>query len=61
MLGMLEYESRNYDKALAYFRQIDETHLVERDRTDYLFSRGYANLEINDIPKALDIFKTLKA
>ena len=61
MLGMLEYESRNYDKALAYFRQIDETHLVERDRTDYLFSRGYANLEINDIPKALDIFKTLKS
>ena len=61
MLGMLEYEARNYDKALTYFREINETRLIERDKVDYLFSRGYANLEINEIRKALDIFKTLKS
>ena len=61
MLGMLEYENKNYTKALTYFRAINETHLIERDKVDYLFSRGYANLETNNIQKALDIFKTLKS
>ncbi len=60
MLGMLEYEARDFNKALEYFRQLDETHLTERDKVDYLFTRGYANLETNNIRNALDIFKTLK-
>lgn len=61
MLGMLRYENKDYRKALTYFRQVDETHLVEREKVDYLFSRGYANLATGNNAKALDIFKTLKS
>lgn len=60
MLGMLEYEAKRFEKALTYFGQVDETHLTEKEKVDYLFSRGYANLEINNIQKAADIFNTLK-
>jgi len=61
MLGMLEYDAKKFDKALNYFRLVDDTHLVRKEQVDYLFARGYANIETNNIPKALDIFKTLKS
>lgn len=60
MLGMLEYEAKQYDKALEHFRLVDETNLTQSEKDAYLFSRGYANIETNNIAKALDIFKTLK-
>lgn len=61
MLGMLEYDEKQFDKALVHFRLVDETHLIDKEKVDYLFARGYANIETNNIPKALDIFKTLKS
>lgn len=60
MLGNLRYEDKDYQKALNYFRLVDETHLVEHEKVDYLFSRGYANLATGNNSKALDIFNTLK-
>lgn len=61
MLGMLEYEGKKYEKALEHFRVVDDTHLNDKEQVDYLFCRGYANLETGNYTKALDIFKTLKA
>lgn len=60
LLGQLRYEDKDYQKALTYFRLVDETHLIDKEKVDYLFSRGYANLATGNNAKALDIFKTLK-
>ena len=60
MLGMLEYEAKNYLQALNSFRMVDETHLIDSERTDLLYCRGYANLATDNTQKALDIFNTLK-
>lgn len=60
MLGMLEYELRNFTKAVNHFRVVDDSHLSNKDLVDYLFCRGYANLETGNYTKALEIFKTLK-
>ena len=60
MLGMLEYEAKNYPAALNYFRKVDETHLINREKTDFLFCRAYSNLATEHPEKALDIFNTLK-
>lgn len=60
MLGMMRYDAKDYKKALAYFRFVDETNLIESEKVEYLFSRGYANLATGNNAKALDIFKTLK-
>ena len=58
---MLEYEAKNYLQALNSFRMVDETHLIDSERTDLLYCRGYANLATDNTQKALDIFNTLKA
>ncbi len=60
MLGMLFYEKRDYQEALNYFKLVDETHLINREKSDYLYSRAYAHLERNEIDKALNIFNGLK-
>ena len=60
MLGMLSYESKKYTQALNHFRKIDETHLIDKEKIDLLFCRGYANLQTGNTVKALEIFKTLK-
>ncbi len=61
LLGLLRYEDKDYQKAITYFRLVDETHLIDKEKVDYLFSRGYANLATGNNAKALDIFKTLKS
>ena len=61
MLGILDYERKRYAQAIAHFRLVDDTHLNTREQVDYLFTRGYANLETGNYTKALEIFKTLKA
>ncbi|MDD3077721.1 MAG: tetratricopeptide repeat protein [Paludibacter sp.] len=60
MLGMLEYENKKYNEALGYFKQVNEKHLSNRERVDFLFCKGYAFLEIKDYTNALAIFKNLK-
>lgn len=61
LIGMLEYEQKHYDKALEYFRQMDETYLPKDEKEESLFARGFANLKTNNVDKALVIFKTLKS
>jgi len=60
MLGMLEYEHKKYMEALSYFNQVNADHLGYRDRIDYMFCKGYANLETKNYILALPIFKELK-
>ena len=61
MLGILDYERKRYAQAITHFRLVDDTHLNDKEQVDYLFARGYANLETGNYTKALEIFKTLKA
>ncbi|MGC3977005.1 MAG: tetratricopeptide repeat protein [Paludibacteraceae bacterium] len=61
LLGMLEYEKKRYAQALEHFRVVDDTHLNDKEQIDFLFCRGYANLETGNYTKARDIFNTLKA
>lgn len=60
MLGMLEYESKKYAAALAYFNQVNPKRLGQRERIDFLFCKGYASLETKNYQQALAIFKELK-
>jgi len=60
MAGTLDYEKNDYSKALASFKKIDPSHVNERDRTDLLFYKGYANLQLKKYNDALSYFKTLK-
>lgn len=61
MLGMLEYETKHYQTALTHFRLVNDLHLTSKEQEEYLFCRGYANLEVSDFNRALEIFKTLKS
>jgi tetratricopeptide (TPR) repeat protein len=60
MLGMLLYERKNYKKALTFFNQLNDKHLSNRERIDFMFSKGYAYLQLKNYPEALSIFKELK-
>ena len=60
MLGLLEFEKKNYVQSLAYFNQVDENHLGEHETVEFLFSKGYACLETKNYMLALSIFKNLK-
>ena len=60
MLGMLEYEKKNYKGALVYFKNIEPKRLGMRERTDYMFAMGYSFLQTKNYKKALGIFKELK-
>jgi len=61
MLGMLEYEKKDYVMAMTYFNQVNEKHLGERERVDFMFCKGYACLETKNYTEALVIFKELKS
>lgn len=60
MLGMLDYEKKSYQPALAYFNVVNEKHLNKRERIDFMFCKGYACLETKNYAQALPIFKELK-
>ncbi len=60
MLGILEYEQKNYEAAITYFNNIDYKKLSFRERTDYLFSKGYACLATERYAEARNIFRELK-
>ncbi|HRZ98646.1 MAG TPA: hypothetical protein P5084_13910, partial [Paludibacter sp.] len=60
MLGMLEYENKDYSDALIYFNNIDPKRLGLRERTDYMFAMGYSCLQTKNYTQALSIFKKLK-
>lgn len=60
MLGILEFENKNYKQALIYFNQVKEKHLGVQERIEFLFSKAYAFLQTKNYPLALAIFKDLK-
>ena len=60
MLGMLQYEKKDFTKALSFFNQLKVKHLGDRERVDYLFCKGFANLETKNYTVAQDIFNELK-
>ena len=60
MLGMLEYEKKQYAQALTYFNNVNDKRLGNRERVDFLFCKGYASLETKNYHLALTIFKELK-
>jgi tetratricopeptide (TPR) repeat protein len=60
MLGMLEYENKEYAAALEYFNNVNDSRLGNRERIDFLFCKGYAALETKNYQQALGIFKELK-
>lgn len=61
MLGMIEYEKKNFVTALTYFNQLKDNRLNNREQVDFLFCKGYACLETKNFQQALGIFKTLTA
>jgi len=60
MLGMLDYEKKDYTKALTYFNEVKENHLDKRDKVDFMFCKGYSCLETKNYNQARTIFKELK-
>lgn len=60
MLGALMSEKKNYTQALKYFNEVNERHLGDKDKADFLFRKGYALLETKNYPLALQLFKQLK-
>jgi tetratricopeptide (TPR) repeat protein len=60
MLGMIEFEKKNYTEAVRYYRIVKPLRLGKYERVDFFFSEGYALLETRDYKQARDIFKTLK-
>jgi len=61
MLGMLEFEKKDYKAALVYFSQVDADHLGETETVEFLFSKGYANLQTKNYTVALTSFQNLRA
>jgi len=61
MLGTLIFEKKRYEKALGYFSKVDKTHLADRERIDFLFSKGYCSLETKNYKQAQEVFKELKS
>lgn len=60
MLGLLDFQAKKYADALKYFNVVNEQRLGKFERVEYLFSKGFANLQTKNYAAALPIFKTLK-
>lgn len=60
MLGMLQYEKKDFPKALSFFNQVNDKHLGKSEKIDFLFCKGYADIETKNYTEALSIFKILK-
>jgi TolA-binding protein len=60
MLGMLEFEKKKYKPALRFFSDVKENNLNMHDRIEFMFSKGYANLQLKNYQQALLVFKQLK-
>jgi TolA-binding protein len=60
MLGMLAFNKKEYTLALTSFNLVKEEHLDNREMIDFMFCKGYANLEIKNYTQALTVFKELK-
>jgi len=60
MIGTLIFEKKDYVTAMTYYSQVDDSHLGERDRVNFIFNKGYASVETKNYAQALPLFKELK-
>ena len=57
MIGTLIFEKKDYVTAMTYYSQVDDSHLGERDRVNFIFNKGYASVETKNYAQALPLFK----
>jgi TolA-binding protein len=60
MLGLMDFQAKKYANALKYFNIVNDKRLGKHERVEYLFSKGFANLQVKNYGTALVIFKELK-
>lgn len=60
MLGILLYEEKNYAGAINHFNKVNADRFGLRERTEFLFCKGYALLETKNYEQALGIFRELR-
>jgi len=60
MLGQSELNAKKYNKAIDYYNKVTESRLGNYEKVDYLFGKGFANLQIKNYVVALPVFKQLK-
>ena len=61
MLGLMDFQAKKYANALKYFNVVNDKRLGKYELVEYLFSKGFANLQVKNYKAALVIFKELKA
>lgn len=59
-LGKIETDKRNFVQAMSYFNLVNTANLEQKNKTEYLFSKGYAAVETKSFEVSSDIFKALK-
>ena len=60
MIGTLFFEKRDYPQALIYYNKVDEKHLGTHERVDFMFNKGYADMETKNFTQGFILFKELK-
>jgi len=61
MLGLMDFQAKKYANALKYFNMVNDKRLGKYEHVEYLFSKGFANLQVKNYKEALVIFRELKA
>lgn len=60
MLGQSELNAKKYSKAIDYYNKVTVERLGSYEKVDFLFGKGFANLQTKNYDVALPIFKRLK-
>jgi len=60
MLGSYNYRKKDWEDAIAYFDEIQASDLVEPDRSEYLFKKGYSYFQEERYDEAADQFFQMK-
>src|ERR1044072_433162 len=59
-LGRYNFRKKNYDDALAWFRQVDVYDLQKEESGEFYFKRGYSHYELGHIDSAKNNFFEIK-
>ncbi|CAN5883863.1 tetratricopeptide repeat protein [soil metagenome] len=59
-LGRYNYRKKNYEEALAWFRQVEIYDLQKEELAEYYFKRGYSRYELGKIDSAKVDFYEIK-
>lgn len=59
-LGQYNEATLNYNKALTFFNEIEDIHVVKYNKTDTLYNVGNAYVYLGDLILAEDVLKTAK-